>query len=246
MRAFHPLRLALCRQPLPARQRLGRTRTMTCAALRGACCCCRIARFVPLGADGGFSVKAALRPSDDTTMTGAPAAPSTPGGTNPGRRRRKIVPISHGRWTGRRLVALPPGRLTDLLGAIPASLTLIAEPVLASPTTRTPQPPKPGLDPVQHDAPSSVLRLSHAPCRMAVTKLTAHRSLDALAGGHRPRPVLTTLESPRASPSGPAGGRSRQAPSYIALPAVPRPCPKHRSAVVIHGQSRSVRLPSEL
>jgi hypothetical protein len=65
----------------------------------------------------------------------------------------KIVPVSHGRWTGRRLVALPPGRLADLLGAIPASLTLIVEPVLASATTRTPTPPKRGLDSVQHDAP---------------------------------------------------------------------------------------------
>jgi hypothetical protein len=68
------------------------------------------------------------------------------------------IPVSHGRRTGRRLVALPPGRLADLLGAIPASLTLIVEPVLASPTTRTPKPPKRGLDPVQHDAPSYALR----------------------------------------------------------------------------------------
>ena len=32
-------------------------------------------------------------------------------------------------------------------------------PVLASPTTRTPKPPKRGLDPVQHDAPSYLRRL---------------------------------------------------------------------------------------
>jgi hypothetical protein len=70
-----------------------------------------------------------------------------------------IVPVSHRRWTGRRLVALPPGRVADLLGAIPASLTLIVKPVLASPTARTPKPAKRDLDPVQHDAPSYVLRL---------------------------------------------------------------------------------------
>jgi hypothetical protein len=94
----------------------------------------------------------------------------------PGRRRRKIVPVSDRRWTGRRLVALPPGRLADLLVAILASLTLIVEPVLASPTTGRPTPPKRGLDPVQHDRTSCVLRLSPTPCRRAVTKLTTDLS----------------------------------------------------------------------
>jgi hypothetical protein len=76
-----------------------------------------------------------------------------PGGTKPGR-RRKVFPVSDRHWTGRRLVALPPGSLADLLVAIPASLSLIVEPVLASPTTtRTPKPPKRGLDAVQHDVP---------------------------------------------------------------------------------------------
>ena len=121
-----------------------------------------------------------LRPPSGPATTrrspGAPASASTAGGTKPGRRRRTIVPVSHRRWTGRRLVTLPPGRLTDLLGAIPASLTLIVEPMLASPTTRTPKPPKRGLDPVQHDAPSYLLSLSRAPCRMAVTNLTTHLS----------------------------------------------------------------------
>ena len=56
-----------------------------------------------------------------------------------------------GRRTFRRLVALPPGRLADLVGAIPGSLTRIMEPVLTSPTTtRTPKPGPHPLDPVRH------------------------------------------------------------------------------------------------
>jgi hypothetical protein len=97
------------------------------------------------------------RAGSDPTVTGAPASPSTPGGTNLGRRRRKILPVSHRRRTGRRLIALPPGFLADLLGAIPASLTLILEPVLGSPTTpRAPHPPKRRPDLVQHGPPTSL------------------------------------------------------------------------------------------
>src|SRR5215216_4807020 len=69
--------------------------------------------------------------------TEEPASPSTQVGR--ARPPEKGRPVSDRRRTGRRLVALPPGRLADLLVAIPASLTLILEPVLASPTTtRTP------------------------------------------------------------------------------------------------------------
>jgi len=54
--------------------------------------------------------------------------------------------------TFRRLVALAPGSLADLVGAIPAGLGLIIEAMLASPTTtRTPEPSKRGPDPVRHD-----------------------------------------------------------------------------------------------
>jgi len=56
------------------------------------------------------------------------------------------------------------------------------------------------------------------------------------AGGHR---------GP-ASPSGRAGGRRCQASTTSFSPAVPPTCPTHRSTAVMHGQSRSVRLPSEL
>jgi hypothetical protein len=56
--------------------------------------------------------------------------------------------------------------------------------VLAGLTIAPPPEPRPHrLDPVQHDAPSCVLRLWHAPGRMAVTNLTAHGH-PALAGGH--------------------------------------------------------------
>ena len=82
-------------------------------------------------------------------------------GRPPARQRRQVVP-NHvagarpsrpldGRRTFRRLVALPPGRLADLVGAIPGSLTRIMEPVLTSPTTtRTPKPGPHPLDPVRH------------------------------------------------------------------------------------------------
>jgi hypothetical protein len=97
---------------------------------------------------------AARRRHDDHPGTGLTLHSGT---TKPGRRRRKVVPVSQRRRTGRRLVALPPGRLADLLGAIPASLTLVLEPVLASPTTtRTPRPPKRRHDPVQHGPPTSL------------------------------------------------------------------------------------------
>ena len=137
------------------------------------------------------------RAGSDPTVTGAPASPSTPGGTNLGRRRRKILPVSHRRRTGRRLIALPPGFLADLLGAIPASLTLILEPVLASPTTRTPKPPKRGLDPVQHDAPSYLLRLSHARCRMASHQSDSSPVTMTLTGVTRwPPPPGSELHRP--------------------------------------------------
>jgi hypothetical protein len=104
-------------------------------------------------------------PSDSpgSLLQSSAASPGMPvlamGGQCLASRVARLVPASHRRWTGRRLVALPPGRLADLLGAIPASLTLIVKPVLASPTTRTPKPPKRGLDPIQHDAPSYLRRL---------------------------------------------------------------------------------------
>ena len=64
----------------------------------------------------------------------------------------KIGPVSDSRRTLRRLIAQPPGRVDVLLRAIPARGMLVIEPVLGSPTTtRTPQPPKRGLDPVPHD-----------------------------------------------------------------------------------------------
>jgi hypothetical protein len=75
---------------------------------------------------------------------------STPRGTNHVAGERPS-PTSDSCRTLRRLVALPPGRLPDPLGAIPGSLTRIMEPVFASPTTtRTPDTPERGPDPVQH------------------------------------------------------------------------------------------------
>src|SRR5215204_2215603 len=68
--------------------------------------------------------------------------------------RHQGRPVSDWWRTGRRLVALPPGHLADLLVAIPASLPLILEPVLASPTTtRTPKPGPHRFDSVHHARP---------------------------------------------------------------------------------------------
>jgi hypothetical protein len=63
------------------------------------------------------------------------------------------------------------------LGPVPTGLVLVVELVLAGLTTTPPPKPRPHrLDPVHQDGPSYVLRLSHAPCRMSVTNLTAHLS----------------------------------------------------------------------
>jgi len=63
------------------------------------------------------------------------------------------------------------------LGPVPTGLVLVVELVLAGLTTTPPPKPRPHcLDPIQDDAPFCVLRLLRAPCRMAVTKLTAHLS----------------------------------------------------------------------
>jgi hypothetical protein len=86
----------------------------------------------------------------------APSSPSTSvGRTHAGSAAR---PQKLG-GDGEPPVALPSGRLNLLLRAIPAGRALIIESMHASPTTRTPKPPKHGLDPIQHDAPSYVLRL---------------------------------------------------------------------------------------
>ena len=63
------------------------------------------------------------------------------------------------------------------LGPVPTGLVLVVELVLAGLTATPPPKPRPHrLDPVHHHAPFYVLPLSHAPGRMAVTKLTAHLS----------------------------------------------------------------------
>ena len=60
-------------------------------------------------------------------------------------------------------VALAPRRHDVKLRAIPARRTLVIEPVIAGLTTTPPPKPRPHcLDPVQHDAPFCVLRLSRA------------------------------------------------------------------------------------
>ena len=95
------------------------------------------------------------RAGSDTTVTGKPAHP-------PPRAIRTLaagqaVRTSEAAGSRRVPVALSPGRLADLPVAIPASLTMILEPVLGTPTTpRPPHPPKRRPDPVQHGSPSSL------------------------------------------------------------------------------------------
>jgi hypothetical protein len=104
-----------------------------------------------------YELKAARRAGDDTAVTGKPAH-------RPPRATRTLaagqaVRTSEAAGSRRVPVALPPGRLADLPVAIPASLTLILEPVLGTPTTpRPPHPPKRRPDPVQHGSPSSLPR----------------------------------------------------------------------------------------
>jgi hypothetical protein len=69
-----------------------------------------------------------------------------------------------------RPVALPPGLLDVLLGALLARRPLVIEAALGSPTTtRTPKPPKPSLDLVPHDGTpplnrASTRRIPRLPC----------------------------------------------------------------------------------
>jgi hypothetical protein len=82
-------------------------------------------------------------------------------GCEPGR-RRKVVPVSDRCRTLRRLVAQPHGRIDVLLRAIPATGTLVIEPVLGTPTTPgAPHPPKRRPDPVQHGPPTSLSPAPH-------------------------------------------------------------------------------------
>jgi hypothetical protein len=133
----------------------------------------------------------------------APAATRRP----PGHRRHpppqviRARPPEEGRSvsdsrTVRRLVALPPGRLADLLVAIPARLTLILEPVLATPTTRTPHPPKHRPDPLQHGLPTSLpaptLTLTRYKHKEQQRSTEPARHRGATSGPHRSRASRTT------------------------------------------------------
>jgi hypothetical protein len=104
------------------------------------------------------------------------------------------------------------------LGPVPTGFVLVVELVLAGLTATPPPKPRPHrLDPVHHDAPFYVLRRSHARCRMAVTKLTAH-----LSPCSRWRSLARVLADDAGAASGlhpPAQlvARYRQAPSSIVL-----------------------------
>jgi hypothetical protein len=108
-------------------------------------------------------------------------------------------------------------------------------------TTTPPPKPRPHrLDPVRHDAPSCVLRLSRAP---------------GPHGSHQPDSSPVTLmprwRSPAAALADDAGvawgphppAQRVAATARLRATSSGRPCPTHRSAAVIHGQSRPVRLP---
>jgi hypothetical protein len=78
------------------------------------------------------------------------------------------------------------------------------------------------------------------PGRMAVTNMTAHRSPAMPSLASPARALLTTLESPRASPSGPAGVA---ASARLCAASSGRPCPeralrigRQRSATENHGR----------
>jgi hypothetical protein len=127
-----------------------------------------------------------------------------------------------GSWSGRIVVALPPGRVDVLPIAVAARGTLVIEPMLRSPTTGTPQPPKLGLDLVPHDGTPpwlhrvSARRVPMAPC-LGLGPVPAGLALViefALAGRtpsppqprpHRPDPVQ------HAHPPGCCDCRVRQA-----------------------------------
>ena len=75
-------------------------------------------------------------------------------------------------------------------------------------------------------------------------KLRRTQELGCCAGfGSSPRRQVITSGRPH---HGRAGDHRRQAQPGSFSPAVPPTCPTPRFAAVIHGQSRSVRLPSEL
>jgi hypothetical protein len=139
---------------------------------------------------------------------------STPRGTNHVAGERPS-PTSDSRWTLRRLVALPPGRLPDPLGAIPGSLTRIMEPVFASPTTtRTPNTPERGPDPVQHG------RLPLRPAAHCPPRPTRQQGAETLNRAGPPAGA-------RWATSGPHPTRGSRTTAVSGGPPMPRPAPPH-------------------
>jgi hypothetical protein len=129
------------------------------------------------------------------------------------------APALAGSWSRRIVVALPPGSVNVLPIAVPARGTLVMEPMLSTlTTTRTPEPPKCGLDPVPHDGTPPWLhrvstgRIPGSPCLSlgpVPTGLVLVVEL-VLAG-----PTITPRPKPRPHRLGPV---QHDAPSYVLRP----------------------------
>jgi hypothetical protein len=150
-----------------------------------------------------------------------------PGIERASRRRAAPYPTLES-WSRRIVVALPPGSVDVLPIAVPARGTLVMEPMLRSPTTtRTPEPPKRGLDAIQHDGVPPLVR-HHYPdtnCRSRTGAMVAASGPARAAAGPR------AIQSQRSLGSVRGRGSPHQAPLQnppAAVREVPPIAVRHR------------------